>query len=733
MRPDVDSLRESVLADLPWHTDRSVAGVLRIAAGALVLEGTDGRRVAIPLSAIDRVTVETTFGVLPALHVWHLHAGAAVRSRFEFVGEMEPDDRDAEIDIAGHVNPGLARDAAARLEGGLRALSGGLRGGRRVVRQAVEGVARHEDYRRWPAAIAQAQAALAAANPPREGGSPHAPSGPLPSPIIPEQIEIPVGDPRSVLAWIQRDLAGWLDACGARARELGVRDAPILQPTYPLASPICRIVVAGEFSRGKSTLINALFGIQGEINLPTGMTPTTPLACAIRVPNVGESDGATITYRTARPALQLTLDEYRTRVRLVEHRAEVEQAGRSLHLDEARRIEVRVTGAYLPAGVEIEDTPGLNEQEGRSASALAALGRADLILFVLAADQLLGDPEHSLIERLLLEEHHRNVLFLVNFWDTIDDEGQRATLQQRAESLLGSLPSALGGDGGSDSSTPIFYISALQASRAQRQRKPVPEESGILALRGLLRDQLGPGAPSLLIRSRAGRALRYLDLLQISISRAAAASVAGSTPAQDQSGRVLDEACAAAVRTLESLDGAIHGATAATVLRLRSASSLQIAGAADALATRGAGAQDDARRILAAELRWAAGAHAQAMQQAADLIAAQMRAAFLSRGIAAPPLDAAVTAFTPNLGPVESRSALYRALEEQADALEAAGMAMAVRIHAAFLAALPIGDTSSRSTVSSSPRAAAAPRTVALRALEDDVARLKVAVISLRS
>src|SRR6185312_15628361 len=199
-------------------------------------------------------------------------------------------------------------------------------------------------------------------------------------------------------------------------------------------SPVCRIVVAGEFSRGKSTVINALFGIHGEIALPTGMTPTTPLACAIRVPRVGETDGATITYRTNRTARALSIEEFRAEVRLAEGRdtAEAERVAADLHLSEARRVEVRITGAYLPAGVEIEDTPGLNEQAGRSAGALAALGRADVILFVLAADQLLGDLEREVIDNTLAGGRHRNVLFLINFWDTIEDDAQKSVLLQRA-------------------------------------------------------------------------------------------------------------------------------------------------------------------------------------------------------------------------------------------------------------------------------------------------------------
>lgn len=702
-------------------------GTLRLAADALVLErGGSDQPTRIPLESIERTGVESTFGVLPALHVWHTVAGREVLSRFEFGSEDEESGPPEPGGVSDRVGPGLARDAAQRLEGGLRALTGGLQQSRRVARQAVEGIARQDEYRRWPAAIAQAQQEAALRH-----GSAHSVAAPEPAAIIPPDTALPVGDTATQFRWFRERALTWLAACGERARALAVPGIPVIQPWYPLDSPICRIVVAGEFSRGKSTLINALFGIHGEIALPTGMTPTTPLACAIRVPQVGETDGATITYRGSRAPLQLSLDEFRAGVRLAEEGAQGEGAPTMLHLEEARRVEVRVTGAYLPGGVEIEDTPGLAEQAGRSAGAMSALGRADLILFVLAADQLLSDLERETIDRTILGGHHRNVLFLVNFWENIEDEAQRALVRQRAETLLRAVPRvSTGQDVNADSPDvpPIFYISALQAARAQRRHQPAPEESGVPALRAALRQLLGPQSAMLLLRSRAGRALRYTELLRQAVSRAAAATIAGTGGMSGGKPSDHGAAAATATRLLEGLDGAIQGATARHVTALRE---MRMPGLQRVAALLESGDITGARRALTMELRGAAGACASAAQGALDLVLAQVRASFMERGLPPPPLEGHIEA-TALWDAAEGQDLdPHRPLDEVADEVARRLRATAETLRATLLETLRAATAEAASTRARAEAATPGPsrearqRRAALLALEDDLVRLQ--------
>ena len=657
MSADYTTLRATVSADVPWLAEGlNVRGTLRIDGEALLVEPASraGRRVTVPLGSIVQCGIESTLGMLPALVVRHTVGGREVRSRFEFVGEDDERDGTGGPDLSSRIGPGLARDAASAMEGGLRALGGVWGEGKRTMRQAVEGIAHQEEYRAWPEAIAQAQAALARRNPQPTGGAAGGDARDTPATpvgqearrvaIVPDDARLPGRDPRVVFPWFRAEVVGWLAACGARAAELGVRDLPVLAPLYPLDSPVLRLVVAGEFSRGKSTVINALFGIHGEIALPTGMTPTTPLACAIRVPNLGETDGATIAYRTARSPRQLSLEEFRSGVRLAEEGDTGQEQG--LHLDEARRIEVRVTGAYLPAGVEIEDTPGLNEQTIRSAAARSALGRADLVVFVLAADQLLGELELQMIGELLAG-HHRNLLFLVNFWDAIEAEEQRAVLRQRVATMLQDVP-ALFGD---LPAPPVFYISALQAARAQRQRKPASEESGVPAVRAALRELLGPHSTALLLRARAGRATRYLALLRAAISGTAAADGPGSGAGTGGGQGAAHQATVAARAILDGLQPAVARAVSpetAALIRQESdpfhrirALLLQAAATPEGIARDAVLAE--ARRLLGAEMRAATARSTAPAQQAVDLICARMRAAFLARQVPAPELSAHLT------------------------------------------------------------------------------------------
>jgi hypothetical protein len=722
---DIDALQGAVVADVPWHGQAKPRGTLRLVSDALVVEQPDSRAriVEIPLAAIVRSSVDMSFGVLPALRVWHTMDGREVWSRFEFSAADEESGEGSGPSIAEHLGPGVARDAARRVEGGFRVLSGGLNLGKRTARQAVEGMARQEEYRIWVEAITQARARAQQ----RAEASPQAKQAAERGPIVSPDAQLPSGDAASLLAWFREEVV--------------VRGIPVIQPLYPLDSPTCRIVVLGEFSRGKSTVINALFGINGEIALPTGMTPTTPLACAVRVPSVGESDGATISYRTGREPLSLTLDEFRQGVRVVEEGdvPVVDTTGRDMHLHEATRVEVRITGAYLPSGVEIEDTPGLNEQAGRSRSAHAALGRADLVLFVLAADQLLGDHERNVVDRELVGGFHRNVLFFVNFWDSVTDESQRGILRRRATTILRDFPSPFRGmpaagagevGGEPDGLQDLFFVSALQAARAQRQRKPAPDESGIPQLRARLRRLLGPESAELLLRARTGRALRFVQLLRQAVSKSLAAGAASSAPdaSRTRSGSAAkDEAIESAVRVARTMPGAVAGATARLITSLDMGTSNDMTQLSHLLDTTMDEATTELRRSVSARLRSIAAEYAATAQDGVDLVLAQARAEFLRRGRTPPPLDQRFEALAFVL-PAEAGVAAFRALVQAVPALLRQDLDdKGKRLEAGLMAAIR-GQGQAGTADAATPRETAhdaGDRTVALRELEDDLLRVE--------
>jgi hypothetical protein len=301
------------------------------------------------------------------------------------------------------------------------------------------------------------------------------------------------------------------------------------------------------------------------------------------------------------------------------------------------------------------------------------------------------------------------VLFLINFWDTIDDEGQRAVLLQRARGALASFPTPFSDPTATAGLPHVRTISALEAARAQRRHKPAPEDSGIPALRARLRELLGPGSRALLLRARVGRALRYCALLRVAVSRAGAAARA-EAEGRGTIGGHREEAMTAALRAVDGLGGAVEGAISRPLGRLHDAETPELR----------ALPSPEQERARAAAMRVALGEVSQAAAQALDLVLAQTRAAYLSRGLPPPsPLAATIDAPLPLPPMEEPREPLAAHCERAARGaraeLETRIKAARASLSAEIRAAGPAGE----------PLPGAAERAAALRLLEEDVLRLE--------
>ncbi|MBL8973274.1 MAG: dynamin family protein, partial [Myxococcales bacterium] len=130
-----------------------------------------------------------------------------------------------------------------------------------------------------------------------------------------------------------------------------------------------RVLVLGEIKQGKSTLINALLG---EALLPSGVTPTT--GAVVQIVR-GEQLGRFL----VAPDGTRTLLEPEPFAKLA--RGKQDYVGTLL---------VTTPSEHLPAGVELVDTPGINDLERfRSLISRGELPRGDAIVLVLDATQVL--------------------------------------------------------------------------------------------------------------------------------------------------------------------------------------------------------------------------------------------------------------------------------------------------------------------------------------------------------
>jgi hypothetical protein len=241
-----------------------------------------------------------------------------------------------------------------------------------------------------------------------------------------------------------------------------------------------RAVVFGEFSRGKSTLINALLG---RLVLPAKAMPTTGHVTRIAW---GPSDEVRARLRGGRvetcPLVRLdsftTLD-FNRRAR-----------------EDVEAIDVLVDCPLLKGGLVLYDTPGVCDPGAQTERALAAIASADLVLLVLNASQLLTQHEHELAVEWMNRGLGKPVIPLLN-WMNVVEERDRAELRRRIDRWSREhLGSELG--------RPWFEVNAKGALAHVTDGSPVPGDD-FLALREALAGLTGERRRALQASSRRGQ------------------------------------------------------------------------------------------------------------------------------------------------------------------------------------------------------------------------------------
>lgn len=296
------------------------------------------------------------------------------------------------------------------------------------------------------------------------------------------------------------DLAGYQEkkeklqaaqrAMAAAARELSLdRQAGSLEEDAALlAKEKFELVVVGEFSRGKSTFINAMLG---RTILPVSKNPTTTVISKIVY---GGQPAYTLHYKTGQPDQPLTEAEFSRLVAPPEvdesDEAELirEVTGQQAKLAAIDYATVAYPLPFCQDQVEVIDTPGTNDlNTGRIEITYNYLNQADAAIFVMAANQPMTDSEASFLEERILGNQIADVFVVMNYKDALHSPEEEAEVagyvrDKLAERLPGQAP------------LPIFMVSSKQAllyrraaggevlRPAQLLRKPATlEETGFPA------------------------------------------------------------------------------------------------------------------------------------------------------------------------------------------------------------------------------------------------------------
>lgn len=159
-----------------------------------------------------------------------------------------------------------------------------------------------------------------------------------------------------------------------------------------------RLTVFGEYSVGKSTLINALLGKQ---LLAAKLHPTTGVPAEVRE----GTDTVKIVFRDGRHE-EMPLKEADTYSNLgIDHRAR----------DEVERIVISTDSKLLASGIALIDTPGVLDDEKQTERARHEVAAADVVLLVLRADHLLSQTERHFAIDWLTNDLGKPVVPVVNW------------------------------------------------------------------------------------------------------------------------------------------------------------------------------------------------------------------------------------------------------------------------------------------------------------------------------
>ena len=226
-----------------------------------------------------------------------------------------------------------------------------------------------------------------------------------------------------------------------------------------------RIAVVGEFSKGKSTLLNAL--LEEEIQ------PVRAIACSgtLSVLKYGERKRVICRYKDGTET-EIPFEEYKVKAAISEAAA---VGNRSEELKQSQLSEIIFEHPELDLcryGVEIIDSPGLNEHPERTAITMKLLEDTDAVIFLTSALQVLTQGERKLLQDLITQlnsgdrnERANNLFVVVNFMDQLQTEADRLQVKQLVANFLQGDRKAYpkGNRSLIEGENRIHFISAYQA------------------------------------------------------------------------------------------------------------------------------------------------------------------------------------------------------------------------------------------------------------------------------
>ena len=271
-----------------------------------------------------------------------------------------------------------------------------------------------------------------------------------------------------------------------------------------LAEDRFNLVLIGRFSRGKTSLMNAILGMD---RLPTGIVPLTSV-----ITSVAYGSAECVMLRFTRSFMD-------QQVPLAALNQYVTQQGNPGNAKGIKEAEVQLPAEFLRRGFHFVDTPGLGSAiEENTRTTESYLPEADAFLLVTSFDGPLSEEEMRFLR--VASSSPRRVFIVLNKQDTVSDQERGEAI----EFVRGKLDAMFSRD-----APKVFSLSARQALEAKQAHDPQRlEASGILLLEQELVDFL-------LKQKRSEFLLRMCDRLR---------DFARSFPASDRASGVVEKIAA---------------------------------------------------------------------------------------------------------------------------------------------------------------------------------------------
>lgn len=195
-----------------------------------------------------------------------------------------------------------------------------------------------------------------------------------------------------------------------------------------LADEAFHLVVVGEFSRGKSTFVNALLGRQ---ILPSSKNPTTAIISKIVY---GDTPDYHLHYRGVSAPQRLSEEAF-FKMTAPKEPDESDEASVQAYIQQQEVLaridfaEIAYPLSFCRDHVEIVDTPGTNDlSAARIEITYQYLNRADAVILLLSATQPLSASEAEFLKERILGNQIADIFFVIRGKDEMDGAEQEQSV-----------------------------------------------------------------------------------------------------------------------------------------------------------------------------------------------------------------------------------------------------------------------------------------------------------------